>query len=487
LPVLKEKKAHSLEGTPTQLIVTTPVPTQALRKGSKSTGEPTDEISMRKARSTGEVVSSDTKVHESQENTKKAVVEEVKSSDSSAVTTKTEVTIAAAPVTATTARRKATEEVHQEEENEKKRFKQILAERKEQIKASIKGDEIYPLVVVQEVFSCSAIDIFNTVFSDRKITFRGKSYDCFWALAKAEACDTDVKHTKWSPSAPYEGIIDDKTSLECLKKIAEGTKTSTKGFVYTHPVTGGGPFVPKQCQVEEKQTGHWLSPEEFVMQMEVFTSKVPMSDTFVVKNCFKIRELPGKKCEWTWRLGVEFVKSTIFRGKIEKTSQEENGNYANKMFMPAMREHLATYLKEKAALIKKREAKREAEREVIQRLKAEAAASATIVVQPAENKVENPAVVEPVKEEKSPIEEVKKEAESPKDVDMIDESGQEDESEKQDKVGIRESLESEIVKVLKATEQSKEEMKSEIKGLKMLILALLAMNGLMFFFMFLKK
>ncbi len=48
------------------------------------------------------------------------------------------------------------------------------------------------------------------------------------------------------------------------------------------------------------------------------SSKVPLSDCFNVRSCLFIKQVEEGKCEIICKLGIEFIKSTMFKGKIIK-------------------------------------------------------------------------------------------------------------------------------------------------------------------------
>ena len=233
------------------------------------------------------------------------------------------------------------------EEIRRQSLQVAIEQNKKKIQGLLIPDDRYSTIMIEEILPCTAVDLYNIAFSDRKIEYKGKTYENCWMIAKAQAGDIDIEYIKWNPKVPFEGLYGNNNNLQCLERIAEGSYTSERNFKYTHQVKEGGPFVPKICPVEEKHFGYWLGPDEFVLQNEIFTSKVPMSDTFVVKNCFRVKDIGKEKCSFMWRFHVEFVKSTMFKGKIAKSSQTENTEFATKIFLPLIREQMNIYLKNK--------------------------------------------------------------------------------------------------------------------------------------------
>ena len=371
----------------------------------------------------------------------------------------------------------ATEEVVQEEEsapedkakeeeelNEKKKLLETIQARKERLRGGLFPDDKYTLLMAEEILQCSALDVYMAVFSDKPVTLRGKAYDNFWMALKVASSDTEIKYAKWAGQSPYEVLYGEKEDLEMLKKIAGGVEKSVRNFVYVHPVREGGPFVPKNCCVEEKHTGFWLGEDEFVMQNEVYTSKVPMSDCFVVRNNFKVKEMGDGKCHFKWTFGVEFVKSTMFRGRIEKSSREESGQFAAKIFVPLMKENLALYLAEKSREVQKKQALKAAAQ--MAKIKKAASCPPSGVGEAGGNEAASEAKPEAVA---AVVEEVK--VEEVKVQEVV-----------QEEVKVEGGFREEFARFVKASENEREGLKSEIKGLKNLIFALIAMNALLFLY-----
>jgi len=364
----------------------------------------------------------------------------------------------------------------QAEITEKKRLRGIIDSRKERIRKQMMPEDTYQITVFQQTFDGTAIDLFSTTFADRKVKHKNKQFESIWQICKDEVGDTEIKMTPWTPLGPVTGKYEDRESLETIKKFAEGVEKSTKNLNFTHPVKEGGPFVPKACPVEEKHVAYWLGPDEIVVQNEVLTSKVPMSDTFVVRNQMAFKDLHNGKCELVWKYGIEFVKSTMFKGKISKSSQEGTQEYIDNIFIPLFKEQYKIYLQEKAQEIRKRDASKRATPVKSQEFQAQRNLSrGSLGPQEVMKEVLNKVGV--IEEEKNVIKRLEAEIEEIREFEeqkeMIDQARNEEYIQKNDLLEMfgptmtaTTNLAEEFEKFVKMSHREKEEMKSEIKLLR---------------------
>lgn len=209
----------------------------------------------------------------------------------------------------------------------------------------------YPENQVTEVFEdCNVSDVFQAIFSDSAIQYKGKEYATPWFALKTESGDTEISHLQWTPSVPKifaEGLISDST----LKELREYALISNREYKYIHPLREKNMFAPKTATVEEKHTVYWLSFDEVIVQTEIFLSKVPYSDCFTVKNCFQIKQIEATRVQFTWKGWVDIFKSFMFKGKAYKGSIDEMEDYRKRIFMPLFVENF------KALMEKKKETK----------------------------------------------------------------------------------------------------------------------------------
>lgn len=381
------------------------------------------------------------------------------------------------------------QELQAEEEQKRKLYKNDIEQKRKKIQGLIMTDDKFPTVIMEEVLPCTAADLYNIAFSDRRVEHKGKTYDSCWMIGKTMIGDTDIEHIKWKPKAPFDGLYSDNNNLECLKACAEGPRTSERNFKYTHPVKEGGPFVPKTCPVEEKHYGYWLGPDEFVVQNEIFTSKVPMSDTFVVRNSFKVKDLGQEKCSLKWLFNVDFVKSTMFKGKISKSGTAENIEFATKIYMPLVREQMAAYLAKKKQDLQQKEAQKASQ------FSREKSRIATVAVHQTKlekeiNEIEQDIGIEHPQihvtlANQSP--ESKRLIYSPEKKRGNNQSNGESNGLTASGENIKEHIEEEFNKFVKITEKNTERLTEELKSMKTLMMVMIAMNGLLFLVLLIKS
>jgi len=211
-------------------------------------------------------------------------------------------------------------------------------------------------LVIKDSFDCSFLRFYNLIFSDQHSEHRGKKFKNFLTWTKESNGDTEITNTQWNPPPPKSIVEFQEMDLEeSLKALLKAPGKSSRIFNYTHPVKEQSMFVPKSCPIEEKQNIIWLSMDELIMYSESKSFKVPLSDCFVVRNSFTLKNTEANKCELTWKLGIEFIKSTMFKAKITKSVQDENLEIAQKVVL-LMKAKVSEYLKTKNQTILKTKA-----------------------------------------------------------------------------------------------------------------------------------
>jgi len=219
---------------------------------------------------------------------------------------------------------------------------ELEARRKTQFGGDFKIIDSCSQIVGKDTFDCSCVEFYRLIFSDEQSENQGKKFKNFLTWSKQSNGDTDITNTQWNASPPNLGADEVKTEEESLRELLKSNGKSSRIFNYTHPVKEQSMFVPKSCPIEEKQTILWLSMDEIIIYSESRSFKVPMSDCFVVRNSFTLKNLEANKCELTWKLGIDFVKSTMFKGKITKSVQDENLEIAQKV-IPLMKSKVSQY------------------------------------------------------------------------------------------------------------------------------------------------
>lgn len=151
------------------------------------------------------------------------------------------------------------------------------------------------------------------------------------AFMKDKMGDKDIKISPWKPSE-------------------QGGKLVRKRVVrYIHPVNA--PMAPPEASARKEQTYQRFGEHGFEVDTHTFVVGVPMADCFFVKDRTIVAQGPGKgKVLLTMEFELEFVKSTMFKGIITKTTNSEVSK-----FMERRRDYMAEFLGEAVAPQKEEE------------------------------------------------------------------------------------------------------------------------------------
>ncbi|CAG9318659.1 unnamed protein product [Blepharisma stoltei] len=185
--------------------------------------------------------------------------------------------------------------------------------------SQMKPNSLYKHIIIESLeFEVSAQKIFELLFSDNSKNFTLK----FLGLRG----DTDINITQWTPPPPnfYQNIPGDAWNY-----------SSTRTVDYTHPVKERVLMMPKTCKCMENQTIYFVSNTEFIFETEITTSGVPLSDCFV--GHFRWKVIGDQKVAMQSSSGMEFVKSTMFRGKIESAGTKETNEVTKDIWLPLAR------------------------------------------------------------------------------------------------------------------------------------------------------
>ena len=90
--------------------------------------------------------------------------------------------------------------------------------------------------------------------------------------------------------------------------------------------------MPKYCTCNETHTLYFLSKQEFIIEMELKVSGVPLSDCFISYMRWKVSG--EEKSFFDIKYGVDIIKSTIFRNKIESSGTNEARVSINTVWIP---------------------------------------------------------------------------------------------------------------------------------------------------------
>ena len=145
--------------------------------------------------------------------------------------------------------------------------------------------------------------------------------------------DTDIEIEGWNPPVPSyfsTGVL----SKQTVEELISYSQSSQRIYKFTHPLRDANAFTPKNCVIEERQMIYWVSPTYLIIQNECFASKAPFTDTFKVKNLYEVKEIEGNRTTFEWKMNIEFLKNTMFKGKIARSGSEEAQDVADNKLAP---------------------------------------------------------------------------------------------------------------------------------------------------------
>ena len=150
--------------------------------------------------------------------------------------------------------------------------------------------------------------------------------------------DKDVKTSPWKPSEQ------------------DGKLVRKRVIRFVHPVNA--PMAPPEAEARKEQTYQRYGDFGFKVETKTIVVGVPMTDCFFVKDRLIVAASPTTKGKVLLSLEfeLEFVKSTMFRGIITKTSSSEMCK-----FFSHLKNFMAESLGEEVAAPKEEENKIEKE------------------------------------------------------------------------------------------------------------------------------
>lgn len=164
--------------------------------------------------------------------------------------------------------------------------------------------------------------VFNLIFSDDSLPF-------FLDYLNAQG-NLNMEVSKWTPEVPEYYLGGESENFE-------GVITRTAEF--KHPVKERLLFMPKYCICHEVHTIYFKSKNEFVMEQEVTISGVPLSDCFVAYMQYIVKGEDESEIEVKY--GINFLKSTVFRGKIEDSGVSQSKMCIRDIWVPRVLARIA--------------------------------------------------------------------------------------------------------------------------------------------------
>ena len=146
----------------------------------------------------------------------------------------------------------------------------------------------------------------------------------FFAMFLAD----DAKYT--IPMFMKENGDDKIKSSEWVKSTDsafEGVKTRT--IEYTHPVNA--PMAPPMARARKEQTYQAFEDYGLTVETKTIVSDVPMTDCFYVADRIRVQSHGEGKVQVTMQFDIRFIKGTMFKSVITRTSKREIHNFMNNL------------------------------------------------------------------------------------------------------------------------------------------------------------
>lgn len=131
--------------------------------------------------------------------------------------------------------------------------------------------------------------------------------------------------------------------MECSDAtcIEECPSFSQYEYKAIHPIKDKIAFGPSVSHCHNKEKFYWISATEFVIEREMFLSKIPYADSFTVRFSYHVTESksneapnepPRVSSKLSIKFYVNFIKSTMFKSMIENGSLSENNDALKNLF-----------------------------------------------------------------------------------------------------------------------------------------------------------
>jgi hypothetical protein len=113
--------------------------------------------------------------------------------------------------------------------------------------------------------------------------------------------DAEVNTTNWTPAK--EGI------------------SHTRTIRYTHPVNA--PMAPPMARARKEQTLSKYDVHGITLETRTIVDDVPMTDCFYVADMLRVEAIDDNKVKISMHFDIKFVKGTMFKGIITRTTKKE--------------------------------------------------------------------------------------------------------------------------------------------------------------------
>jgi hypothetical protein len=108
----------------------------------------------------------------------------------------------------------------------------------------------------------------------------------------------------------------------------EGSSLSRK-IEYTHPVNA--PMAPPMARARKEQTLRRYGDLGLILETKTFVDDVPMTDCFYVADRIRVERRGDGKVSVTMQFDVRFVKGTMFKAIISRTTKREINKFMNQL------------------------------------------------------------------------------------------------------------------------------------------------------------
>jgi hypothetical protein len=120
--------------------------------------------------------------------------------------------------------------------------------------------------------------------------------------------DADINVSKWQTS--------------------EDGAAKSRVIEYTHPVNA--PMAPPMARAKKEQTYRKFGDHGLALETKTFVSDVPMTDCFYVADILRV-EASGSKVTISMQFDIRFVKTTMFKSIIARTTKKEFESFMHKL------------------------------------------------------------------------------------------------------------------------------------------------------------
>ena len=138
----------------------------------------------------------------------------------------------------------------------------------------------------------------------------------------------------WGDDAMYSVPIFMKESgdkeIKCSPwKTDKDGVTKSRTIEYTHPINA--PMAPPMARARKEQSYQKFGENGMVLETKTYVADVPMTDCFYVADQILVEAVDDNKVAVTMSFGLEFVKSTMFKAIIIRTTNGEFQNFMQRL------------------------------------------------------------------------------------------------------------------------------------------------------------